>query len=132
MRIVFNTKKSFYNLLFFFLVFAVMPPGGKAESSKIEKSEHRQESEPAPFVFPIQVFRNFLSGADGQRCAMVPSCSTYALEAVKKHGSIIGWVMTCDRLMRCGLDETRHTPPVRVGRRILSSDPVENNDFWWE
>ncbi len=132
MRIVFNTKRPLHNLIFFFLVFAIIPPNGSAESSKRESVQQRQEAEPAPFVFPIQVFRNFISGADGDRCAMVPACSTYALEAVKKHGSIIGWVMTCDRLMRCGLDETRHTPPVRVGRRILSSDPVENNDFWWE
>lgn len=132
MRIVLNKKMTLHHIIFLFLVFAIIPSNGRAESSKRESIQHRQEFESTPFVFSIQVFRNFISGADGDRCAMFPSCSTYALEAVRRHGSIIGWVMTCDRLMRCGLDETRHTPPVRIGRRILSSDPVENNDFWWE
>lgn len=132
MRIVFDNKKLIHNVIFFFLVFAIMPHNGGAESSKRESVQPKQGSVSAPFIFSIQAFRNFISGADGDRCAMYPSCSKYALDAIRRHGSIIGWVMTCDRLMRCGLDETRHTPPVRVGQRILSSDPVENNDFWWE
>jgi putative component of membrane protein insertase Oxa1/YidC/SpoIIIJ protein YidD len=132
MRIVLDKKKLLHSVIFFFLMFVIIPSNGSAEPLKRESVQPRQESESAPFVLPIQVFRNFISGADGDRCPMVPSCSTYALEAVRRHGSIIGWVMTCDRLMRCGLDETRHTPPVRVGQRILSNDPVENNDFWWE
>jgi putative component of membrane protein insertase Oxa1/YidC/SpoIIIJ protein YidD len=121
-----------YNIILFFLIFVIIPQNGYAETSKQEIIQPKQESESAPFVFPIQVFRNLISGADGERCAMHPSCSQYSLDAVRKHGSIIGWIMTCDRLMRCGLDDTRHTPPVRVGQRILSNDPVENNDFWWK
>jgi len=117
-------------IFFLFFMAASTPRQGNAESPKPVDIQPGQESESAPFVFPIQVFRSLISGADGDRCPMHPSCSQYALDAIQKHGSIIGWVMTCDRLMRCGMDETRHTPPARVGRRILSYDPVENNDFW--
>jgi len=132
MRIVLDKRKLIHNIIFFFLMSAIIPSCGSADSSKEESAQPIKVSGSTSFAIPIQVFRNFISGADGDRCTMVPSCSKYALEAVRKHGSIIGWIMTCDRLMRCGLDETRHTPPVRVGQRILSSDPVENNDFWWE
>ena len=85
-----------------------------------------------PFLFPIHFFRKYISGADGDRCAMYPSCSRYALDAVEKHGVITGWIMTCDRLMRCGRDEVKHVPAVSVGHRFLAYDPVANNDFWWE
>ena len=85
-----------------------------------------------PFLFPIHFFRKYISGADGDRCAMYPSCSRYAIDAIEKHGMIAGWIMTCDRLLRCGRDETKLAPAVGVGHRFLAYDPVENNDFWWE
>ena len=52
----------------------------------------------------INFFSEHISPADGDRCMMVPSCSHYAAGAVKKHGALIGWVMACDRLVRCGTD----------------------------
>jgi hypothetical protein len=62
---------------------------------------------------------------------MYPSCSRYSLDAVHEHGPVMGWIMTCDRLLRCGRDELSVSPRIAVddGRRCY--DPVENNDFWW-
>jgi hypothetical protein len=62
---------------------------------------------------------------------MYPSCSHYAARALKEHGPVMGWIMTCDRLLRCGRSETRLSPRVRVHGRPLTFDPVEANDFWW-
>jgi len=62
---------------------------------------------------------------------MAPSCSVYAAEAFEKHGPIIGWVMTCDRLVRCGRDETRLSPMIVRNRNRYTYDPVSANDFWW-
>jgi putative component of membrane protein insertase Oxa1/YidC/SpoIIIJ protein YidD len=84
------------------------------------------------FLFPVRFFRKFLSGADGDRCTMHPSCSTYSIEALKKNGPVIGYFMTCDRLMRCGRDEKKISPPVFSGGRLKTRDPVSNNDFWWK
>jgi hypothetical protein len=53
------------------------------------------------------------------------------MEAFKKHGAFLGWVMCSDRLMRCGRDETKLSPPVLINGEKLSFDPVNNNDFWW-
>ena len=82
-------------------------------------------------LYPIKFYRNYISGADGNRCPMYPSCSQYCIEAFKKHGSFLGWIMCSDRLMRCGRDETKLSPPVLINGEKLSFDPVNNNNFWW-
>jgi hypothetical protein len=82
-------------------------------------------------VMPIRLFQKYLSGADGARCPMTPSCSRYAVQAIRRHGTLMGWIMACDRLMRCGRDELKHSPSVITRDGIRCQDPVENNDFWW-
>ena len=74
---------------------------------------------------------NHLSAVRRGPCPMHPSCSEYARQATAKHGPIIGWLMATDRLMRCGRDETRLAPKIRVNGRVKYHDPVDNNDFWW-
>lgn len=89
-------------------------------------------SEPMLFVlYPVHFFRSTLSGADGDRCPMYPSCSAYASEAIRKHGALIGWIMLSDRLARCGRDELKTCPVVRINGQNHCYDPVSNNDFWW-
>ncbi len=62
---------------------------------------------------------------------MHPGCSKYGLSAIEKHGALIGWMMTFDRLMRCGLDETRLSSEVLVNGKWKHVDTLEQNDFWW-
>jgi putative component of membrane protein insertase Oxa1/YidC/SpoIIIJ protein YidD len=81
---------------------------------------------------PIRLFQKFISRADGDRCPMHPSCSHYAQEAFKRHGSIIGWILTCDRLLRCGRDETRLSSPISINGNRYAYDPLSNNTFWWK
>jgi len=63
---------------------------------------------------------------------MHPSCSEYSRRVVEKHGFAIGWMMTLDRLLRCGRDELKTAPKIFVSGQWKYYDPVENNDFWWE
>jgi hypothetical protein len=79
----------------------------------------------------IRFYQKYISGADGSRCPMVPSCSEYAAQAVRKHGPAMGWIMAFDRLMRCGRSETRLAPEIRVHGKTRIYDPVSANDFWW-
>ena len=88
-----------------------------------------EESMPV-LAAPLRFFQRYLSGADGHRCPMTPSCSSYALQAVERHGSIKGWIMASDRLMRCGRDELKLSPPVMTRDGIRSQDPLVNNDVW--
>ncbi len=52
-------------------------------------------------VVAIRLFQRYISPLDGPRCAFTPSCSSYGLGCVRRHGPIIGYLRTCDRLMRC-------------------------------
>jgi len=87
-----------------------------------------------PLLSIIDIYRDNLGHLSAVRigeCPMYPSCSEYSIQCIKKHGLLMGWVMTCDRLMRCGRDETRLSPQVLVNGKWRYYDPVEKNDFWW-
>jgi putative membrane protein insertion efficiency factor len=84
-----------------------------------------------PLRFLVRVYRSTISPIDGKTCPMYPSCSDYSLMSFKKHGFLIGWIMTCDRLFRCGRDELNLCPEIMVNGVPRCYDPLENNDFWW-
>ncbi len=81
----------------------------------------------------IDFYQTHISPVDGDRCPMYPSCSAYAGEAFEKHGAVTGWVMTCDRLLRCGRDTYALSRKIRLrsGEPERAFDPVWANDFWW-
>ena len=81
-----------------------------------------------PFV---RFYQDHISPVDGDRCPMHPSCSEYARQAIQKHGPVLGWIMACDRLIRCGRDEVRLAPIRMVNTQPHTLDPVAANDFWW-
>ena len=96
-----------------------------------DKCNNFAEKQPGLFTYPMIFFQKFISGADGDRCRMYPSCSHYAIKAFKKHGNIMGWIMTCDRLVRCGRDELMHSNFIWINGKKRCQDLVEDNDFWW-
>jgi len=106
-----------------------LPEVRAQEGSSAPGAKENEASSSSPY--PIDVFQRYISPVDGDRCPMHPSCSGYAAEAVKKHGPVMGWIMACDRLLRCGRDEVRLSPMIRVNGRNRTHDPVERNDFWW-
>ncbi len=79
----------------------------------------------------LHLFQKYISPVDGDRCPSYPTCSQYAVEAVRKHGAVMGVLMAVDRLIH-EADEVRRVPQVRIGDRDRYFDPVENNDFWWK
>lgn len=87
---------------------------------------------PQQEVTPLHLYQQIISRADGQRCPMYPSDSRYAQQAFKRHGLIVGWVLTFDRLLRCGRDETRRSAKVRIKGHVLTYDPLQANTFWWD
>ena len=97
-----------------------------------EPARNQQAPWPNALEGPIKVYQKIVSSADGQRCPMYPSCSTYAQEAFHKKGLMMGWIMTCDRLLRCGRDEVRLSRQVRINGKRLTYDPIQQNDFWWK
>ncbi len=78
----------------------------------------------------IRFYQQYISPVIGDRCQMYPSCSSYAIEVIKKHGCLIGSVMTSDRLIH-EANETDHAPLIEIDRDYGYYDPVSGNDFWW-
>jgi hypothetical protein len=52
-------------------------------------------------LLPVRAYRRWLSPALPQRCKYHPSCSAYAVEAVRSYGVIRGSVLAGWRVMRC-------------------------------
>lgn len=90
-----------------------------------------QDRPPSDTNKMIQFFQDHISGADGNRCPMTPSCSAYAARAIKKHGLVVGWVMALDRILRCGRSEVNLAPRRWINGEPYVYDPVSANDFWW-
>ena len=49
----------------------------------------------------IRVYQRFLSPTLGRNCRFAPSCSTYAAEAITRHGAVRGTGLAVRRLARC-------------------------------
>jgi putative membrane protein insertion efficiency factor len=50
---------------------------------------------------PIHIYRLVISPLIGPSCRFQPTCSSYALEAIEKHGPLKGIALTARRLSRC-------------------------------
>ena len=57
---------------------------------------------PARFLMLlIRFYRKCISPLKPQCCRFVPSCSEYALQAVRMHGAVRGMLLATWRIMRC-------------------------------
>ena len=81
----------------------------------------------------LRAYRALISPLYGQVCRYYPSCSAYALEAVREHGSLRGSWLAVRRLARChpwaagGYDPVPGRPPVRQSppRRHAGPPPTQ-------
>jgi putative membrane protein insertion efficiency factor len=52
-------------------------------------------------IIPIKLYKYLLSPILPNACRYYPTCSEYALEALKKHGPIKGLFLATKRLLSC-------------------------------
>jgi uncharacterized protein len=77
----------------------------------------------------IAGYRRFISPLLGPHCRFAPSCSAYALEAVREHGALGGSWLAARRLARChpfnpgGFDPV---PPAARRRRLSRPEGVSS------
>ncbi len=50
---------------------------------------------------PIHFYRFAISPLIPPSCRFTPTCSAYALEALKKHGPVKGLMLSINRIIRC-------------------------------
>ncbi len=52
-------------------------------------------------IVPIRLYQRVVSPAIPQRCKYHPSCSRYAVAAIRRYGVLRGVVLAAWRLLRC-------------------------------
>ncbi|MBI2891800.1 MAG: membrane protein insertion efficiency factor YidD [Nitrospirae bacterium] len=82
-----------------------------------------------PVHLAVRFFQTTISRMDGPRCPMHPTCSRYALEAVRRNGLWLGLAMTGDRLIRDNGDFRAYARQ-RIHGHLRYVDPVEAHEFW--
>ncbi len=55
----------------------------------------------APFVFLVRIYQYAISPYFPKSCRFEPTCSNYAIEALKTHGLWKGMGLTLHRIARC-------------------------------
>ena len=78
-----------------------------------------------PLIWLIRGYQRFVSPMTPPSCRFTPSCSAYAVTALRRHGLLRGGYLAVRRLLRChpwnpgGVD---HVPP--PAPRVRPSDPA--------
>ncbi|MEG0874960.1 MAG: membrane protein insertion efficiency factor YidD [Clostridiales bacterium] len=52
-------------------------------------------------IYLLKFYQKFISPMHPPCCKYYPTCSQYALEAIRKHGAIKGTAMAVWRVLRC-------------------------------
>lgn len=79
----------------------------------------------------VRIYRLLLSPWLGNSCRFEPTCSNYAIQALERHGAVLGSGLTTWRLLRChpwctpGDDPVPDSPlpAVRLFSDLLSPSP---------
>jgi putative membrane protein insertion efficiency factor len=79
----------------------------------------------AVVVAPIVVYRHVVSPAIPRRCKYEPTCSRYAVEAIREYGILRGLVLAGWRLLRCNPWSHGGYDPVE-SQRVFTVGPRTN------
>lgn len=63
------------------------------------KGEHKVASR--ALVYVVRLYKALVSPLLGERCRYYPSCSSYAVEALRRYGTIRGLILAIWRVLRC-------------------------------
>ena len=74
-------------------------------------------------VAPIRLYQAVISPALGPRCRYAPSCSDYALDAIREYGIIRGAILAGWRVLRCNPFSHGGLDPVSAQRLFRAARP---------
>ena len=77
----------------------------------------------------LAAYRLGVSPFNGHNSDVAPVHSLYAVQAVKRHGALLGLLLTAERLLH-EPDELRRTPRITEGGRVFHLDPLTANTYW--
>jgi putative membrane protein insertion efficiency factor len=67
-----------------------------------------------PFWLIIKIYQYLISPLTPAACRHLPTCSTYTLEALQRHGTIKGLKLGTNRILRCHPWGTHGFDPVPI------------------
>ena len=79
---------------------------------------------------PIVAYQRYISPAFPRRCKYYPTCSAYAVEAIREVGVVRGLILAAWRMVRCnpfsngGYDPVENRPFFRTSIPLESSAPA--------
>lgn len=53
------------------------------------------------FVLPIKIYQIYISPLFPPTCRYTPTCSTYTIQAIERHGVLRGGLLGAWRILRC-------------------------------
>ena len=75
----------------------------------------------------LRVYQYTISPLLGPRCRYYPSCSNYAVEALREHGAVRGLGLATWRLLRCNPFSNGGYDPVPPGHKGCEHEHCETN-----
>jgi uncharacterized protein len=72
---------------------------------------------------PIVVYQRVVSPALPRRCKYEPTCSAYAVQAIRDYGILRGLVLAAWRVLRCNPFSHGGLDPVEAQRLFRRRDP---------
>lgn len=105
--------------------------------SELADSQRRPAVPARALIFVVELYRNMISPLRLPSCRFVPTCSEYAVEALREYGFIRGSWLSLVRLAKCGPWHPGGWDPVPEpsvagrkvkarGRRGVSADRAES------
>ncbi len=79
-------------------------------------------------IAPIVVYQRVISPAIPRRCKYEPTCSRYAVEAIREYGILRGLVLAGWRLLRCNPWSLGGYDPVEAQRVFKAGSPSRDPD----
>jgi len=76
-------------------------------------------------IAPIRVYQRLISPALPRRCKYEPTCSLYAVQAIRRFGILRGLVLAAWRLLRCNPFSHGGFDPVDAQRLFRTSRAPE-------
>ena len=77
-------------------------------------------------TWAVRGYQRTVSRVDGDRCPSHPTCSQYAVQALREHGPLLGTALTAGRLIS-EADEAAFAARIRIGDRWRIYSPVADD-----
>ena len=68
------------------------------------------------FLIPVYIYKYAISPLTPATCRHIPTCSEYAVKAIKIHGPFKGFILATRRISRCHPWGTQGFDPVPPGK----------------